>query len=452
MGRAGFTHPILKLVAVAQAVADGDLSRRANLTHRDEIGKLGRAFDTATVRIQGLLEQQARAAGERQAILQSIADGVLAVDTEERIVVINPAARMLLEQHAENLLGRSISTLRISDENPLLTAGLSEVVQQVREELTDEARLITEHQVSLGKRIVRIRSAPTLVGDEQTGAVIIIQDVTRAVELDQAKSEFIAIASHELRTPLASLKGFVDVFLMSGTSNLNESQRMFLDTIKRQTDNLTMLVNDLIEMARLEQGTQRVERRWVSVAAMVETVLSSLTGLVERRNVQLDVSVQEDLPAVWIDNLHLRLMLANLISNAIKYVYNGGQVSVRAYTIDDPALLPSPSFELEWQHTDETSLLVVVEDNGVGIREADQDKVFMRFFRSENPLSVEVGGTGLGLAITYSLVALHECQIGFQSKEGEGTCFWIRIPITRIDSLAEDHHEDGTVVYPSIAM
>lgn len=437
-----FTRPILKVARVAQAVAAGDLSQRANLTHRDEIGLLGCSLDRATGTIATLLEQQAHAAGERQAILESIADGVLAVDMDERIVVMNPAAAALLQQNAEAMLGHPLSALSLADD-PVFVVGLQQLVHQLRGELVDTDHALTEKQVSLGEHVVLLQSAPTLgSGGIQTGAVMVLQDITRMVEADQSKSAFIATASHELRTPLTSLKGFVDILSRSRTDNLDEMQQMCIDTIKRQTDSMIMLVNDLLEMARLEQGAQRMECRWVAPGDALEEALISVTGLIEKRQVTLELLIAPDLPPVWIDVLHLRRILTNVMSNAIKYVYPGGKVWIRAYQLDDPALLPSSSHEQPWNHSDERSLVIEIEDDGVGIRESDHPKVFTRFFRSDNPLSIEVGGTGLGLAITRSLIELHEGQIGFRSVEGAGSCFWIRLPAPNAEPLIQTEAPD----------
>ncbi len=433
-----FTRPILKLADVAASVAAGDLSRRANLRHDDEIGRLGRTFDKATETISDLLHQQARTAGERQAILHSIADGVLAVDTEERIILMNPAAAALLKYDAQAAVGQPLSSLTATD-NPHVTqiVGLERIVAQVRSELTDADMAPTEDVVSLEDRIVRVHSTPTLVSDStRTGAVVVLQDVTRAVEADQAKNAFIATASHELRTPLASLKGFVDIFNMTGTGNLDENQQMFLDAIKRQTETMVELVNNLLEVARLEQGVQRVEKSWVRVPTAVESALGNIHGLVTRREVQVVADMPDTLPSLWIDPSHLRSILVNLFSNAAKYVYQGGTIRIYAYELQDADELPGPPYNLPWPHNEERSLIIAVEDDGVGIRASDQAKIFERFFRSENPLSVEVGGTGLGLSIVRSLVELHEGQIGFWSVENQGSCFWVRLPTPSTEPLS----------------
>lgn len=433
-----FIRPILKLVRVSQAVANGELTQRANLSHADEIGQLGRSFDQATERITHLLDQQAQRGAVRQAILQSIGDGVLAVDTDERIVVLNAMAAQLLQQNPDDLVGQPLSALETSDD-PALMVGLQHMVMLLRRELYTPEPDAAEEQVSLGSRIVRMNSTPILVnGNVRTGAVVVLQDVTRGVEADRAKSEFIATASHELRTPLASLRGYVDVFSISGTDNLTETQQTFLQTIKRQTDNLVQLVNDLLEVARLEQGKQRTERRWVQPHRAIDEAVTSLYTFITQRGVKVQLNIPPNLPPIWIDNLHLRRILINLISNGAKYSQAGGHIVICAYQLDDPAQLPSPPADLPWQHQEARSLVIQVKDNGVGIPARDQPYIFTRFFRSENPFSVEVGGTGLGLAITYSLVALHKGQIGFCSVEQQGSCFWVRLPTPSTEPLHSD--------------
>ncbi len=438
-----FTQPILKLDAVAQAVAAGDLKRRANLSHDDEIGRLGCSFDQATATIAHLLDQQARTAGERHAILQSMADGLLAVDVDERIIMINPVAADLLGQPAASLLSQPLLKLT-NVEDTVLAIGLQQVVDQIRSELHDPDMNKTEEHISLGERVVRLHSAPTMgSGGRLTGAVVVLQDITEEVEADRAKSAFIGTASHELRTPLASMKGFVDIFYMSGTDNLTESQTMFLDTIKRQTENMVQLVNDLLEMARLEQGSLRGEQQWVALPHVVEESLTSLKPQIENRAIQLNVDISPDIPHIWIDALHLRRIVTNLFSNAMKYSYHGGPVNIRVYELRDPLFLPSSPDDQPWKYGDPRSLVVEVEDKGVGIRESDQSKIFTRFFRSDNELSVEAGGSGLGLAITRSLVHLHHGQIGFRSIEKEGSCFWVRLPAPSTEALMDETNSDG---------
>ncbi len=431
-----FTRPIFSLVQVAEAVTAGDLSRRSRLTSCDEIGQLGKALDHATDMIVQLLDEQAHAVSERQAILESIADGVLAVDMEERIVVFNPAAGELLQQDGTYMMGQSLSQLELAAP-PALQDGVRQVISQIRSELYDTDLQPTEDQVALGSQIVRLQSAPILssVG-KQLGSVVIIQDITRIVESEQAKTAFIGMASHELRTPLTSMKGFVDILSYTDLSVLSAEQRLYIETIQRQTNNLTLLVNDLLETARLEQGTWRLECRWVTVKHALEEAVAGLSNLIHERNVNVQIEVAPRLPSIWIDPMHLERILTNLISNAVKYVYPGGAVCIQAWEIHHADEVPDGALtDTPWKHDEDRSLIITIEDNGVGIRAEDQSLIFNRFFRSENPLSSDVGGTGLGLDIARSLVALHHGQIGFTSIEGSGSRFWIRLLTPNVDAV-----------------
>ena len=258
-----FTKPIQKLSRVAEAVAAGDLSARANLFGNDEIGRLGNAIDQANTTIGSLLERQARSAGELRAIMESIADGVLAVDALETIIILNPTAAQLLHRQPEDLLGQPLDALTAVDDEVLATA-MQQIVDQMRDELADPLARPTEENVAIEGRIVRLNSAPISAAGQRLGAVVVLQDITAAIEADRAKTEFIATASHELRTPLASIKGYVDIFQLLGTHNLTEEQRSYLAVIRRQSDNMAQLISDLLEMARIERGALRASKRWLN--------------------------------------------------------------------------------------------------------------------------------------------------------------------------------------------
>jgi PAS domain S-box-containing protein len=400
------TRPIRRLTNVADAVGQGDWQQRANLTFDDEIGRLGRAFDHAAQTVTTLLTQRDQEASQRQAILQSITDGVLATDADERLLLVNPAAMQLLGWGAVPT-GQTIAAL-LEHAEPA-SRGLEALAQQLRAALAAEAP--SPFHTLLEGRDVLISCAP--VRDKQqrvSGAVAVLHDITEAVAADRAKSQFIATASHELRTPLASLKGFADLLHLQGLRNLDEDQRYALGIIRRQADLLVLLVNDLLEVARLEQGQSSVQRRIVAPATTVQDVLEAITPDIDTHRHHLRVEVDDDLPALWIDPSHLRRMLINLLSNAIKYTPDGGHITIRGYVRDD-------------------EVVFAVEDDGVGIDPRDHGQIFTRFFRSENPLSVKAGGTGLGLAITKSMAELHGGTVGFTSVPGQGSCFVISLPV-----------------------
>lgn len=439
-----FARPIRKLSRVAQSVAAGNLAARSGMFGHDEIGQLGQAYDSATSTISTLLEQQARSSGELHAILQSIGDGVLAIDTDEKIIIINPTAAELLGRQHEHLLGQPLSTLMVVDDT-LHLAAMELIVAQVRGELTDADMQPTEHNIAIGTRIVRLQSAPIRASaGVQAGAVVVMQDVTTVVEADRSKTEFIATASHELRTPLASVKGYIDLFQLLGGGNLTEQQREFLKVMKRQADHMTALVNDLLEMARVDRGAVRVNPSWVALPLVLDETLTGLHEQIRQRSVRVQAELADELPALWIDSQHLRRILANLLSNAVKYVQRGGWVRVRAYELYGQSSFVT-LHDQPWPHAEQRSLVIEVEDDGVGIRAQDQPKIFNRFFRSENPLTVEAGGTGLGLAITQALVEHNGGQIGFLSIEKMGSRFWVRLPISTVENLTRIEHSSREV-------
>lgn len=430
-------QPLLALIEVADSVADGDLACYAGMNRQDEIGDLAQALDRATMSTCNLLELRAHKVGELNAILHSMVDGVLAIDHHERIVVVNPVAADLLGQELATLLAQPLGALSAVDD-ALLSTGLQCIVDQLRGELINPTATKSEEHIALGNRIVRLHSSPTLgSGVDITGAVMIIQDITEAIEADRAKNRFIGTASHELRTPLASLKGFVDIFYLSGTDNLRDDQRMFLGTLKRQTATMVQIVNDLLDIARIDQGNTRGNPSWVSLHQALQELVATLSIQMSQRQITFRQSFDEKVPPIWIDPLHLNRILTNLVSNAVKYTPSGGCVDMRMYELDDPLNLPSSPGDQSWGYQSERSIVVEVEDNGVGIKERDQNKIFTRFFRSDNPLSIEAGGSGLGLALTRSLVHLNNGQIGFRSVEQEGSCFWVRFPVPDTDTLQD---------------
>ncbi|HEU4326532.1 MAG TPA: ATP-binding protein [Roseiflexaceae bacterium] len=428
------TYPIRTLAGMAGALATGDLSRRANLDSEDEIGQLGQALDHAADTIARLLDEQAKNLGELQAIMTSIADGVLAIDARGAVVLANPAALTLLNSRSETLLGQPVDAL-LAVENVALVDGMQAIVGQIRSELTDADLRVTEGRVTIGARVLGLRSAPIVRERSILGAVMVLQDITAAVIAEQVKSDFIAVASHELRTPLTSLKGHIDLLFLLDTANLSADQQTSLSTIRRQANNLVQLVNDLLEMARIEQGRLIAERVWIDPALVLREVMHELDGQAESRGIRLLSTIDPQLPQLWIDPLHLRRILINLLANAIKYSPDGKAVTLRAYELSDPSQLPSPPHNPHWPYHDQRSVVLEIEDRGVGIRAEDQPKIFTRFFRSQNPRSTEAGGTGLGLAITQALVQLHGGQIGFRSAEGQGSCFWVRLPVVTVAPL-----------------
>jgi two-component system phosphate regulon sensor histidine kinase PhoR len=229
-------------------------------------------------------------------------------------------------------------------------------------------------------------------------------------ELDQAKSDFVASVSHELRTPLTSIRGYVEMLSDGDAGDVGPAQQRMLEIVERNTDRLLALIEDLLTLSRIESGAFRVARLPVPLDGVVRATVEELGPQAAQRGVELEAEVADAVPAVLGDSSQLERVLLNLLSNAIKFTPDGGRVVVRLRASGDEV-------ELD------------VEDEGIGIPEAEQDRLFSRFFRSSTSQERAIQGTGLGLVIVKSIVEHHGGDIEVRSQPGVGTTFTVRLPV-----------------------
>lgn len=327
------------------------------------------------------------------AILRSIADGVVVSDRLGRVRMINPAAEEILGIQATSFLGRPMNDL------PGVPADLQ------------QAQADGVQQLQVGERSLHAHFAPVRSsGGTWLGGVVVYHDITREVLSDRLKSEFIATASHELRTPLTSIRGYVDLLLLGTLGPVSESQGEFLKVVKNNVARLVELIDDLLDVSKVEAGEIRLRREPIDVAEVLYEVGESLYSQFTERSISLAIDVQQGLPRIMADRQRLRQVAVNLVSNACKYTPIGGHVDVTL-------------------RNGSNRLRVDVRDTGVGINEDARRYIFTPFFRADNPLRDEVGGTGLGLSITKRLVELHGGEIWFDANEDEGTTFSFTLPL-----------------------
>jgi PAS domain S-box-containing protein len=339
------------------------------------------------------LQQREEEISKTLAILRSIGDGVVVCDRLGRIRMINPAAEEILGIGANIFMGRQMNEL---PGVPLeMQHGQAEGVQQLQ-----------VGECSLHAHFAPVRSA----AGEWLGGVIVYHDVSREVLADRLKSEFIATASHELRTPLTSIRGYVDLLLLNTLGPLSQEQSDFLRVVKNNVARLVELIDDLLDVSKVEAGEIRLRREPTDLSEVLHEVGESLYSQFSERSISLAIDVQEGLPKVMADRQRLRQVAVNLVSNACKYTQTGGHVDI---TLRNGG----------------NQLRVDVRDTGVGINEDAQRYIFTPFFRADNPLRDEVGGTGLGLSITKRLVELHGGEIWFDTHEGQGSTFSFTLPL-----------------------
>jgi two-component system phosphate regulon sensor histidine kinase PhoR len=397
------TRPLREMRRIAERFASGDFSRRVAVRGRDEVALLG----TALNRMGGELEQRIRTGdeerGKTHAILAAMAEGIVAVDRDEKIVLVNRSARELAGLGKEPVEGRRTwEAIRVGAVVEILRAALDG-----RESFRDEVAIPGGRE---RERLVEAHAAP-ITSDDGTiaGAVVVLHDVTRLRKLESYRRDFVANVSHELKTPLTTIRAAVET-LQAGAAGDPESGPRFLQKIDAQSARLQALIGDLRSLSRLEseglvQAPAPADLRSI-VALSVERFAERAAG--KRIRLSFDPG-GPSLAPVTADEGALAQVFDNLIDNAVKYTPEGGRVALR---LSDAA----------------SRFAVDVTDDGLGIAEKDKERIFERFYRADRARSREVGGTGLGLAIVKHIVLLHRGTVHVASELGAGSTFTVYLP------------------------
>jgi PAS domain S-box-containing protein len=397
------TTPIQRLVTVSTAVAGGNLEQQTGIKRSDEIGILASSFDIMTLRLAERNRQLIEQASKLEAILHSIADGVIVFDNERQIISSNPAAERILGYLSEN--GHSPSTY--------LQSSNSQIASTVTtEKLLDLDEALSPSRFRLGGRVFSASVAPvqTPIGDE-LGRVVVLRDVTRQAEAEQLKDGFITSISHELRTPLTSMKGYLHLLLTRGTSNLTTQQVKFVEILQNSTEQLVSQVNKLIDITSIQEGSLKLDKQPVSLTALVTKLTSNWEDKMKSKDLNFVLQIPPNDLQVVADGERLSWALDNIVRNAHVYTHPGGQVEVCLSEAKGYAYME-------------------VRDTGVGISAADLPHIFTRFYRSQNELTLKVPGLGIELFIAQSIVLAHNGRIEAKSELGKGSRFIIELPLS----------------------
>ncbi len=365
--------------------------------------ELDRRVDERTQDLAVALAREHAEASKNQAILEGIADGVIVFDNDGKAIVANPAISRILEYPPEEILGQDIESLMAQ----MVDAdGRGMVIDLLKDR---EARR-SSVKFGWGEKTLSVSFAPVHDARGQvSGTVAVFRDFTHEAEIDRMKSDFVSIVSHELRTPLTSIKGYLDLLLIGASGAINKHQESFLRIIKDNAERLHDLVNDLLDISRIESGKVDLDVQVVSMPLLIQHVADSLRMEFDDRNLTLTLDVPSNLPEIFGDPNRIEQILTNLLSNAYKYTRQGG-ATVRARVVD-------------------SVLQVDVIDTGIGISKQDQERLFTRFFRAEDRAVRQQAGTGLGLHITKLLVEMHGGLIWVKSEPGVGTTFSFTLPL-----------------------
>jgi two-component system sensor histidine kinase NblS len=390
-------------------------------------------FNTMATRLEAYdeanIEELQAAQVKQQSLIATMADGAVLLDEEGRIVLVNPTARRLFRWEGRKLDGTDLESQlpdRLAIELHPLLCGLiasEKDLADVRCSLGEPSRTL---------RIV-LQSVRDASGEILKGIAMTVQDLTREVELNAAQSRFISNVSHELRTPLFNIKSYVETLHDLGDQLTEEQHREFLAIANAETDRLTRLVNDVLDLSRLES-----DRVWAfEVAPAIDQTLRTYRLNAEDKGVSLHLEADRQLPRVMGNWDLLLQVFDNLVGNALKFTAPGGQLVLRAYPWPDLCRLEPGTGPSDNPTCALTSplprLRIEIADSGYGISAADQERIFERFYRVENAVHTEAG-TGLGLSIVRGILEKHGSQVRMASEPGVGTTFWFDLPLEHADS------------------
>jgi len=397
------TRPLTSMTGVAEALARGDYTRRAEAGTRDEVGVLARAFNTMADVLRERMETITEDRNKVLAILRGMVEGLVAVDRQQRVVQINSLAARLLKAPANRSVGQRIWEV----------TRVQEVCSLVERTLESGRDHEGELRIPAGQndQLVEMRSSPLRDAEGATvGAVVLLHDVTEQRRLETMRRDFVANVSHELKTPLTAIRGLVETLLddpdMEGDTRLR-----FLGKIGKQAGRLTALVTDLLALSRLESEEEQLKRRHLDLRQPVTMSYERNQGEFEAKGLAATRELASEPVPVLADAEALSQMADNLLQNAVRYTPEGGRITVRV-------------------KREGASAVLEVEDTGIGIEPRHHARIFERFYRVDSARSREMGGTGLGLAIVKHIAQAHGGEVSIRSEPGVGSTFSVRIPIT----------------------
>ncbi len=390
------TGPVRQLTEAVRKIGAGELGHRINISTRDEIGQLARAFNDMSSALKATMDGVSTERNKLASVLANMADGVIMTNTERRVVLANVTAGRLCGFKEIDSINKHLIEI-VHDH---------EVDEVVKKCLETEKEHTIQFESSLTKRFLRAIAVPLHSQGRLNGALVLLQDLTELRNLQTMRRELVGNISHELRTPLASIKAMVET-LQGGAIEDREAAQVFLLRIDREVDHLTRMVVELTELSRIEAGQAELRIEPVDLNALSEEVIAELAPLAEWQGIAVSKKLSPDLPLILADKDRIRQAITNLVHNAIKFNKPKGKVTV------------STSY-------DSNVVLLSVSDTGIGIPREDLPHIFERFYKADKARSG--GGTGLGLAIAKHTIQAHGGEIWAESEEGKGSVFTFRLP------------------------
>ncbi len=430
------TRPIRELVIGVREIAKGNFKSRVDLPMSGELGELLTGFNAMASRLEDYdaanIEELKAAQVKQQSLIATMADGALLLDEQGNIVLVNPTARRLFRWEGRNLEGQNLLNQLPDSLVKELETPITSLLNNFGD--SDDLRCNLEEP----PRTLRIvlKSVRDTTGENIKGIAVTVQDLTREVQLNAAQKRFISNVSHELRTPLFNIKSYVETLYDLGEQLTKDEQKEFLGVANSETDRLTRLVNDVLDLSKLESG-RTIQLEALCIKEAMEQTLRNYKLNAEEKNVKLILNVENNLTFVLGNWDMLLQVFDNLVGNALKFSQEGGTINLKAYTWPDICVASPVDLDNKAPHCEILSpmpkIRVEVSDTGYGISEIDQQRIFERFYRVEDSVHTEVG-TGLGLSIVKGIVDKHGSEIRMASEPNTGTTFWFELPLEESDA------------------
>jgi len=335
------------------------------------------------------------------AIINNLTDGLMVFDTENRLLLINPAVKKFFKVDEKEILGKSIVKFSDLQDLKYLFYLLGKDIKEVyRKELKIRENLILE-----------VTTLSVAIGEEKTETIAILHDITREKTIERMKTEFVSIAAHQLRTPLSAIKWVFEITLKEKSFKLSEEHKKIIQEGYISVERIIALINDLLDVVKIEEGRHLYKFNLYNFEEIVQSVIKSYREMIRKKELQFEFkTLNERLPKVKVDAEKITLAIQNFIDNAVRYTKPGGMVTVG---------LKSNKKEIEFS----------IQDTGIGIPEDQQKNIFKKFFRGSNALKMETEGNGLGLYIAKNIIEAHGGKTWFQSEEGRGATFYFTLPL-----------------------
>lgn len=393
------TEPIRDVTKKAEEMAMGDFDQFVEVKSDDEIGQLASMFNNLTLKLKDTIQEMDLERSKLDTIFNYMAEGVVAIDLKGHIIHANPIALNLLRMEEDKLLS---SETTIQSRVPI------ELMDFEKLNYDEEETLEGDEIFNINSQVYKVKYAPFKNEKNDIGGLILVfQDMTDEHKLDNMRKEFVANVSHELKTPITTIKSYTETLIDSEMDK--EMELRFLNIINNECDRMTRLVRDLLQLSNLDYKKTSWQKQEVSINKLMDEIFLKLDLAFKEKNHKVVQDITPNLPTIVIDKDGIEQVILNIISNAIKYTEECGEIKINV--VDNAECIS-----------------IEVSDNGIGIPESDQKRIFERFYRVEKGRSRDLGGTGLGLSIAKQIIEAHNGEIILESRFEEGTTIKILLP------------------------